>query len=200
MALCAMTDPLYAALIGYKESPVAETRAKSTAVLLHHVAGFLGQHHACVEAAIGGAPDVVVPVPSTHRPDGSPLTHLRGMSRLLCASFGPAIGFADLMIRQSAPIGHMHPHPKGFSVPPRRRQHVCGARVLLMDDTYVSGARSQSAAAALRANGARSVIVLPLARLLRPDRVPDHAAFLAQAKTGTRCARCVLTQVGAGTE
>ena len=54
-----------------------------------------------------------------------------------------------------------------------------GARVLLLDDTYVSGARSQSAAAALQRAGARTVIG-PLGRVLRPGRVARHADFLRQ--------------------
>ena len=62
---------------------------------------------------------------------------------------------------------------------PRCRRLVRGARVLLLDDTYVSGARSQSAAAALRLAGAVPVIV-PLGRVLRPDRIARHAAFLAR--------------------
>jgi hypothetical protein len=47
----------------------------------------------------------------------------------------------------------------------------------LLDDTYVSGARSQSAAAALQLAGGRPVIA-PLGRVLRPDRVLLHAEFL----------------------
>jgi hypothetical protein len=198
MAVCTVTDPLYAALIGYKESPVAETRSRCTAALMAHAAGFLAAHRACLEMALGGAPDLVVPVPSTHRPDGSPLAHL-GLARLLPESFGRAAGLADWLTRGSAPIGHMHPHPDAFGVPPRFRHRVGAARILLVDDTYVSGARAQSAAAALRSSGARSVVVLPLARLLRPDRVPDHAAFLTEAGADGGCARCVVAQVGTGT-
>jgi hypothetical protein len=59
--------------------------------------------------------------------------------------------------------------------------------VLLLDDTYVSGARSQSAAAALQRAGARTVIG-PLGRVLRPDRIALHAEFLgrrAQAGVST---------------
>jgi predicted amidophosphoribosyltransferase len=197
MALCAVSDPLYAALIGYKESTVSDARARCTAVLVAHAAQFLAAHRVCVEAALNGAPDVVVPVPSTHRPDGPPLAHAEGISRLVMASFGPATGLVNLLTRGSAPMGHMRPHPDGFSVPPHCRRRVGAARVLLLDDTYVSGARSQSAAAALRSSGARSVVVLPLARLVRPDRVPNHAAFLARAQADRRCTRC---QVDAGTE
>jgi hypothetical protein len=71
----------------------------------------------------------------------------------------------------------MRPHPAAFVVPADDRVAIAGARVLLLDDTYVSGARSQSAAAALQLAGARPVIA-PLGRVLRPDRVALHAEFL----------------------
>jgi adenine/guanine phosphoribosyltransferase-like PRPP-binding protein len=71
----------------------------------------------------------------------------------------------------------MRPHPAAFMVRAHERAAIAGARVLLLDDTYVSGARSQSAAAALQLAGARPVIA-PLGRVLRPDRVALHAEFL----------------------
>ena len=71
----------------------------------------------------------------------------------------------------------MRPDPAAFTVPPPDRAALRGARVLLLDDTYVSGARSQSAAAALQQAGARTVIG-PLGRVLRPDRIALHADFL----------------------
>ena len=91
----------------------------------------------------------------------------------------------------------------------RRAAHpalrVAGRRVVLLDDTYVSGARSQSAAAGLRRAGAASVVVVVLGRVVRPDRVPAHHDFLSRlppddpfgAGPGP-CARCV--QTAAGTE
>ena len=86
---------------------------------------------------------------------------------------------------------------------------MAGRRALLLDDTYVSGARAQSAAAALRRAG----------RALGGDRrrsaascgrtaQPSHAAFLDRHQRGATsswpavvpdlCCRCV--QTGAPTE
>jgi hypothetical protein len=88
-------------------------------------------------------------------------------------------------------------------VPPTLRCRVAGTRLVLLDDTYVSGARSQSAAAALRRAGAASVVIVALGRVLRPDRVRAHATFLGRwesADPGASlvdqsgpCARCVQT-------
>ena len=63
---------------------------------------------------------------------------------------------------------------------------VIDARVVLLDDTYVSGSRAQSAAATLRRAGARSAVIVPVGRVLRPDRLPAHAAYLARARQGFR--------------
>ena len=73
----------------------------------------------------------------------------------------------------------MRPDPAAFTVPPPNLAGLRGARVLLLDDTYVSGARSQSAAAALGRSGAHAVIG-PLGRVLRPGLVARHAEFLSQ--------------------
>ena len=67
--------------------------------------------------------------------------------------------------------GGLQPVRPGTTAPSR-------ARALLLDDTYVSGARSQSAAAALELAGARSTLIVPIGRVLRPDSVALHADFL----------------------
>jgi hypothetical protein len=90
----------------------------------------------------------------------------------------------------------MRPNARAFSV--EDRASVRGARIVLLDDTYVSGARAQSAAAALRHAGARSTVIIPLGRVLRPDLVGAHAAYLArvrrQGARDGRCGRCVLVR------
>ena len=87
----------------------------------------------------------------------------------------------------------MRPNARAFSV--ADHASVRGARIVLLDDTYVSGARAQSAAAALRRAGARSAVIIPVGRVLRPDLVGAHAAYLArvrhQAARDDRCGRCV---------
>jgi predicted amidophosphoribosyltransferase len=74
----------------------------------------------------------------------------------------------------------MQPHPAAFHLAVPDRDATAGARMLLLDDTYVSGARSQSAAAALRRAGAAATVIAPLGRVLRPDTVPRHAEFLSR--------------------
>jgi hypothetical protein len=62
-----------------------------------------------------------------------------------------------------------------------------GARVLLLDDTWTTGASAQSATMALRRAGASSVAVVVLGRHLGPPR-PDQAGLTATAFSADRCA------------
>ncbi len=204
LRLCPIPGPLYTVLMGYKESPVAEARTRYAAMpsrLLHE---FLAAHAGCVAAVSGGPLGAALCVPSTARPCGAPLSALDGMAEAVAAS--GARWSPGVLHRAGAPVGHMQPDAGAFSVLPEARRQLEGARVLLLDDTYVSGARAQSAAAVLRLAGAAAVVVVVVGRVLRPDRAPSHAAFLRthrragpeQPGACSPCCRC--TQAGTRTE
>ncbi len=123
-------------------------------------------------------------VPSTFRPHGAPLSLLDGMAAAAAAS--GARWCPDGPRRADAPVGHMRPDAGAFAVVPAARPLLEGARVLLLDDTYVSGARAQSAAAALRLARCRlggrrhprprpAARPLGRARRLRADAPPRRA-------------------------
>ena len=127
---------------------------------------------------------MVALVPSTHRPGPAPLARVTGLADevtgvLPRVRWAPALLHRACLLDGSPPVAHMRPDPGAFMVRPTDRAMLRGARVLLLDDTYVSGARSQSAAAALHRAGARTVIG-PLGRVLRPDRIALHADFLGR--------------------
>jgi hypothetical protein len=182
--LCPLPSPLYTVLLGYKESPVAEARLRFGTIVRALLRAFLLGHDGRLEAAVGGPIDLVALVPSTHRPGPAPLARVGGLADDVAAAL-PAARWAPALVRRaeqpggSPPVAHMRPDAAAFMVPPRDRAALRGARVLLLDDTYVSGARAQSAAAALQRSGARTVIG-PLGRVLRPGRVARHADFLRQ--------------------
>jgi hypothetical protein len=182
--LCPLPGPLYTVLLGYKESPVAEARLRFAGIVRGLVHGFLLAEADRLETALGGPIDLVSVVPSTRRPGPAPLARVTGIS-VAAATALPTARWAPDLLRRAVlldgppPVAHMRPEPAAFVVPPADHDAVRGSRVLLLDDTYVSGARSQSAAAALHRAGARTVIG-PLGRVLRPDRVARHAAFLAR--------------------
>ena len=174
--LCPLPSPLYSVLLGYKEAPVSEARARFVPMVRQIAVCFVGGHAACLASAAGGAFDLVCAVPSSARPSGSPLEAVDGLG-LAVGSLTDARWLPGLLGRGRSPVGHMHPHPDAYAMS-RAAPELRGRRVLLLDDTYVSGARAQSGAAALRAGGAEAVVILALGRVLRPDRSPRQAAFL----------------------
>ena len=205
--LCLLPGPLYTVLMGYKESAVDEARRHFARLVRALLAAFLAEHGPCIAAAAGGPIDRVLAVPSTARPIGPPLAAIGGLADAVRAAFGGACWTPDLLRRASAPVGHMRPDAAAFAVrtgpvAPTASSVLRGSRALLLDDTYVSGARAQSAAAALRRAGARSVVIVPIGRVVRPDRSSVHAAFLEAhaAPPGGWCARCVRPQTPALTE
>jgi hypothetical protein len=200
--LCPLPGSLYSVLLGYKESSVAEVRRRFSAIVSDVLACFLDAHAPCVAAAAGGPIDHVLAVPSSARPSGAPLAALGGLPARAGSAFPGARWVSGLLTRSTAPVGHMRPDAGAFVVRCADRRAVAGSRVVLLDDVYVSGARAQSAAAALRLAGSRAVVVVPVGRVLRPDRSAAHATFLdantctaggAAAKSGTACCRCVQT-------
>jgi len=198
--LCPVTGPLYAALMGYKESSIDEVRRQFAGRVRDLFSRFLAVHRACLVAAIGGGVDVVLAVPSTSRPGGASLEGVDGLPELVLSGLGgQACWVPAALQRASGAIGHMHPNRHAFAVPRSARRVIGTSRVLLLDDTYVSGSRAQSAAAALRLSGAQSVVVVPAGRVLRPERFVTHAAFIAaQPVSEGHRSRCVVGQAGAG--
>ncbi len=203
--LCPLPGPLYGVLMGYKESPIVEARRRFAPLVRDLLASFLTAHGACVAAAVGGPVGHVLAVPSTARPDGPPLAALPGLPAAVRSALDGASWAPNLLRRRPAvDVGHMRPDGRAFGLAPPTRETpttttLRASRALLLDDTYVSGARAQSAAAALRHAGVASVVIVPVGRVLRPDRSALHAAFLRAHRAATRsspsgvdtCARCV---------
>jgi hypothetical protein len=198
-SLCPLPGPLYGVLMSYKESPVDDVRRWFARRVCQLFDAFLTDHRACIEGALDGVVDLVLPVPSSLRPDGSPLAHLEDLPERVVAALAPGARWAPAALRRAAgEIGHMRPNPAAFTVPPPFREAVRGSRVVLLDDTYVSGSRAQSAALALRRARARAVVIAPLGRVVRPERFAVHAALvdLLAAGDGHRD-RCLVAQTGA---
>ncbi len=196
--LCPVPGPLYTVLVGYKESPVDEARRRFTVRLLELFSTFFAEHRKCLVAAMGGRVDLVLPVPSSSRPGQASLERAEGLGDLAVAALGGEARWVPRLLRRSVgEIGHMHPNTQAFAVPGPWLPTVDRSRVLLLDDTYVSGARAQSAAAALRLSGARAALIVPLGRVLRPEKSALHAAFVQERPAGDgHRSRCALAQAG----
>jgi hypothetical protein len=167
-----------ASLWRYKSwfSPDPAARASLLALLLT----FLHDHGRCVWRHAGmPAPGRLAVVPTgCGRPGPHPLLEL--------AAPYLRLPVAGLVIRPGEQ--GRDPNPDRF----RAERAWPGASVLLLDDSWVSGASAQSAAAALKRAGARHVVVVVLGRHVDPaDR---HSAPLAArlAPSGYVPDRCAV--------
>jgi phosphoribosylpyrophosphate synthetase len=102
-------------------------------------------------------------------------------SRILLG-IGP--GFADEPPRV--------PRTDRFVVPPRFINQIAGQHVLVVDDTWVSGDKAQSASLALKAAGAVAVTVICIARWLRYDW-PDHRQLIETLHEPYNAMMCPVT-------
>jgi hypothetical protein len=142
------------------------TPACARASVLALLLAFLADHGPCVWQRAGMAPpDLLAVVPTgAGRPGPHPLLQLVSPSLRLPA--------CRLVLR---------PGRQGRDLDLDRFEVLsrpAGASVLLLDDTWVSGASAQSAAAALKLAGARHVAVVVLGRHVNPDD-PASAPLLA---------------------
>ena len=143
-------------------APAASAQASVLALLL----AFLADHGACAWRHAGmPPPDRLTVVPTgCGRPDPHPLLRLIAPCLRL-----PICPLAVRPGRQG----------RGLDLDRFRADRIpVGASVLLLDDTWVSGASAQSAAAALKQAGARHVAVIVLGRHVNPDD-PGAARLLA---------------------
>ena len=150
----------------------ADVRAQAACRLLALLTVFLRDHGRCLWLAAGvGRPSHVAVVPSARtRPGQHPLASLLAPYLTL--------PWAGLAARPGQhPVRELD--PDRFLATPVPR-----ARVLLIDDTWTTGATAQSAAMALRRAGARSVVIVVLGRHVGPG--PAGAGGLAAGRGPTR--------------
>jgi adenine/guanine phosphoribosyltransferase-like PRPP-binding protein len=154
-------DALHRRLRRYKDAPVAELRSACTARL----AAMLGTWLATgpIPARLPTQPpwDLVVTVPSSCRPEGEPMAAVVEATPTL----GPR--HRRLLARGPVPTGHLRAARHGFVLRPDTDLHrLRGQRAVVVDDSVVTGARAQSAAAALRLGGLDVVGVVVVGRLV----------------------------------
>ena len=146
----------------YKSSrPSAEVGAARN-VLLALLLVFLRDHGACGWGPAGGHPSHVAVVPTGRsRPGAHPLRTL----------ISPYLGWPWAELAAKPDQRERDLDPGRFDAAP-----VPDARVLLVDDTWTTGASAQSAAMALLRAGARSVATVVIGRHVGPAAL-DLAAM-----------------------
>jgi hypothetical protein len=171
----------------YKQQTAPSTRAAQDLALMVLAATHVHGH--CLEEVAGRACDAIAYVPSTSRPGGEhPVAELarnvHGLETVQRFRFalGPRAAEADRVVL-----------PDRFLVDPEFVPRVRDRHVLIVDDTWTTGTKAQSAALAARDAGAAQVTVLCVARWLRVDW-PDHRALLDRCPEPYDARICPVTR------
>jgi predicted amidophosphoribosyltransferase len=152
-------DRLHRWLRGYKDAPVAEARRACAGRLAELVRVWLEANRGRLDERFGPGWDLVTTVPSTVRPGGCPADALVDRVPDL------ARRHRRLLARGPEPTGHLVAARRGFEVLAGvDRSWLRTQRVLVFDDSVTTGARAQSAVAALRKGGAQVVGVVAVGR------------------------------------
>ena len=178
-------EQLHQALLGYKrlKGSVARRLERELGAVLWR---FLLLHEGCVARAGGlDSFEVVTTVPSGDR--DRDLDHpMRGMVGEL---IGPTHDRYQLLLtRSEADVPPRTAAPEKF----RALRHLDGEPVLLIDDTWTTGASAQSAAATLRAAGAGPVAAVVIGRHLNRDWDENDRRLSALEEQPFDWGRCAL--------
>lgn len=186
ISLCIRGSALHAALRGYKDGTQQRVRDLHAHRLAALVDEFLDGHERCLAAAARARTfDAVTVVPSS-----SPVRdELRPNLRRLAAELASTTRSRHRRLLMAT--GAV-PATVGFD---RRRYlaspDAAGQQILLLEDTWVTGSRAQSAAAALRAAGAVSVAVVAIGRFVNREHDVNRMRLEVLAPwTRSACAVC----------
>ena len=143
----------------YKEHEDAEVRRTEGRAVAAIVARYLNEHAAALADSFGGW-NAAVAVPSTTRP-GPP-----ALQTAIEEHFGDVVGpFENCLTLGSGQMGFNEASENGFQVV----GHIASRSFLLIDDTFTTGARLQSAHHALASAGATVPVSMVVTRKINPS-------------------------------
>jgi hypothetical protein len=153
----------------------------------------LDRHEGCVAHATTPGTrrfELVTTVPSTdpHRDEQHPLQAIVGKLS------GPTRDRYERLLRRSSTTVNPREFHRDKYTPARR---IDGASVLLVDDTWTTGANAQSAACALKAAGAGTVAAVVIGRHLNRDW-GDNDSRLNASRTPFSWDECPFCDPGLG--
>jgi hypothetical protein len=163
ISLYEIPSQLHHILRHYKSGSYPRHEADFGARVISLLAYFLMKHEECITNAAGGGWDVVTSVPSSRPRSGEhPLVTNVHRVRWLDDQF------ETLLKLGTVEVGHLKASDYGFE--PVR--DVRGERVLLVDDTFTTGATAQSATSALTIAGATVTGIVAIGRVIKPEFSP----------------------------
>ncbi len=149
-------------------------------------------HGDCIRLELGHLWDSVTYVPSSRGRSGD--HPVRNLARAVSQVANPEAGVERFLLSlgpgYSPGCSHV-PRRDRFAVPSEWQSAVRGRHVLVVDDTWTTGASIQSAAAALKLAGAQSVTGLCAARWLKWSW-SDHAELLGTCTSDYNALRCMV--------
>lgn len=202
VSLYELGSPLHRALRSYKDGGTAGIRRRYAAIAVTLLVRFVSDHADCLGgtwAGLGGLGgslrpgglggslgpggirgslgadrlevpwDLVTTVPSTSGRTPHPLEEALRLDAWLGAQH------RTTLVRGGERLDHLRASDAAFSI--ASGVDVAGKRVIVLDDTYTSGARAQSAASALALAGAAVLAVVPVGRVVNPTVMAWVAAW-----------------------
>lgn len=158
----------------YKSDVYAASRRREFTINVAAILGyFLSLHRDCIAEMAGADWNVVTTVPSSGQRTGEhPLVGAVGMLPSLRGEYEELLGPG------LQPVGHNIASDDGFTVV----GDVDRRLVLVIDDTYTTGSRSQSAASALALAGASVVGIVAVGRVINPGFSETTLAYWAEQR------------------
>ncbi len=156
ISLYTVGGQLHHSLRSYKDSPNATVRARFMTEVAALFGRFITKHGDCIVDAAGPGWEAIVPVPSGH---GRPAVHPLVQSLALITDLPWPV--RDVLRPTGTAILHQSAGDDAYEV----AEDVAGLRVLLVDDTWTTGACMQSAASALSLAGAQVIAAVPIGRV-----------------------------------
>ena len=154
---------------GYTEAIRSELRPRVAALLWR----FLSTHGPHIVEAAGADWDLITSAPASGKRAGR---HPLELAIALAAPL--ADQYQATLERGTGPLAHNCASDSGYAV----TANVTGANLLLVDDTFTTGARIQSAASALTLAGANVVAAVPIGRVIKPAFSDSTAALWDAAR------------------
>jgi hypothetical protein len=145
---------------------------------------WLGRHEACLAGRLSIRRfDVITTVPSTSGRPINPLRHLvSGVVSGSAERYRDLLGLNRTDLDQRAHAADRY----------HASRELRGARVLVIDDTWTTGAHAQSASAALKTAGAEAVGIVALGRWLNPSYGATADWLAKHRRPGWDWTRCCL--------